>query len=374
MAVKKTGGYRAMKAVTILFLVLVVLSGALFGLLRFTQYSALENGALPSLLGRQYVIEDNDNLTWLFKPNTLVVATPIDGSTAGLSQGSVVLYAGQDANEVFEGYGLSAVTGSATVDNVLYWTVNGGRNEADLLILPENVVGQVVFSSDWLGKTLAFWGSDPGLVYCVLIPFGVLVVLWVILLVWKSHLRTLSRRPLPGYLEEEEGEPVLMDSTPFYQDPILSAPVPEPAPSPQSDPGFAPDSRFHYETVPADRQPTMVIPDLEPQNRPKPVFEEPSLSDTQEFDVTELKEKLLTDRLLRDVEQEDYVKIPDSPKSDETALMSFGKDSVDFDFRHLDFSKLEIYPNEIGQGFTVLTPEYQAVIRLDITKREPKEE
>ena len=54
--------------------------------------------------------------------------------------------------------------------------------------------------------------------------------------------------------------------------------------------------------------------------------------------------------------------------------MSFGRNSVDFDFRHLDFSKLEVYPNEIGQGFTVLTPEYQAVVRLDITKREPNDQ
>lgn len=31
-------------------------------------------------------------------------------------------------------------------------------------------------------------------------------------------------------------------------------------------------------------------------------------------------------------------------------------------------------PNEIGQGFTVLTPDYQAVVRLDITKRNSEKE
>ena len=374
MAAKKPGGYRALKGVAILLLVLVILSGALFALLRVTQYLARENHGLPALLGRQYVVEDSDNLTWLYKPNTLVVASPIDGATAGLSQGSVILYTAQDANQVFAGYSLSAVTGSTTIDGTLYWTVRNGRNQPDLVILPKDVVGQVVFSSDWLGKALAFWDSDLGLVCCVLVPFGVLVVLWMILMIWKSHLHTLSRRPLPGYLQEDEGEPVLMNADPFFEDPI---PTPTPA-SAAASAGTKPASPFHYETVSADQQPTMVIPDVAPRSRTIPIVREDPLSDTQEFDVKELKEKLLTDKLLRDVDQEDYVKIPDSPKSDETALMSFGKDSVDFDFRHLDFSKLEVYSNEIGQGFTVLTPDYQAVVRLDITKREsdnqPKKE
>ena len=366
MAVKKPGGYRALKGVAILLLVLVILSGLLFALLWGGQYLARQNQGLPTLLGRQYLVEDNDNLTWLYKPNTLVVASPLEGSTAGLSQGSVILYAAQDSNQVFSGYSLSAVTGSVTQDGTLYWTVRNGRNQPDLEILPEDVVGEVVFSSDWLGKILSFWNSDLGLVCCVLIPLGVLVVLWMGLMIWKSHLHTLSRRPLPGYLQEEEGEPVLMDTDPFYQD----IPIPTPA-SLEAD--SKPASPFHYETVPADQQPTMVIPDLTKPAAKKPILREDSLSDTQEFDVKELKEKLLTDQLLRDVDQEDYVKIPDSPKSDETALMSFGTDSVDFDFRHLDFSKLEVYPNEIGQGFTVLTPEYQAVVRLDITKREDRQ-
>lgn len=374
MAVKKPGGYRALKSVTVLLLVLVILSGALCALLRVTQYLARENDSLPTVLGRQYVVADNDNLAWLYRPDTLVVASPLEGSAAGLSQGSVVLYRAYDANQVFEGYSLSLVTGSVNEDGTLYWTVRGGRNQEDLTILPENVVGEVVFSSHWLGGLLAFWNSDLGLVCCGLIPLGVLILLWMALMIWRSHLRTLSRRPLPGYFQEEGGEPVLMDADPFEQEPFEQDPfrMPEPKPEPAV-PSQTP-SPFHYETVSADQQPTMVIPDLSARNTAKPAIGRDPLSDTQEFDVKELKEKLLTDKLLRDVDQEDYVKIPDSPKSDETALMSFGRDSVDFDFRHLDFSKLEVYPNEIGQGFTVLTPEYQAVVRLDITKREPNDQ
>ena len=83
-----------LKYFAILLLVLTILSAAS---LRFacalTQYLAAEQGTLPTLLGRQYVIEDCDNLTWLYKPNTLVVAAPMEGSSAGLGQGSVVLYA-----------------------------------------------------------------------------------------------------------------------------------------------------------------------------------------------------------------------------------------------------------------------------------------
>lgn len=367
MARKKPAGYRVLKYFAILLLVLTILSAALCALLRVTQYLAAEQGTLPTLLGRQYVIEDCDNLTWLYKPNTLVVVAPMEGSSAGLGQGSVVLYAAWDDNQVFEGYSLSAITGFTTVDDTLYWTVRNGRNQPDLEILPENVVGEVVFSSDWLGKALNFWNSNLGLVCCLLAPLGVLVVLWMVLMIWKSHSSTLSRRPLPGYFQEEEGEPVLMSTDPFYEDSI-SEPMPvENHPAPET------ASTFHYETVPADQQPTMVIPDLAPAS-PQPRIVRDPLSDTQEFDVKELKEKLLTDKLLRDVDQEDYVKIPDSSQSDETALMSFHKDSVDFDFRHLDFSKLEVYPNEIGQGFTVLTPDYQAVVRLDITKRNSEKE
>ncbi len=53
MAVKKPGGYRALKSVTVLLLVLVILSGALCALLRATQYLARENDSLPTVLGRQ---------------------------------------------------------------------------------------------------------------------------------------------------------------------------------------------------------------------------------------------------------------------------------------------------------------------------------
>ncbi len=221
---------------------------------------------------------------------------------------------------------------------------------------------------------LAFWGSDLGLVCCGLIPLGVLVLLWVAVMIWRSHLNALSRRPLPGYFQEEGGEPVLMNVDPFEPDSFEQDPSPMEAPKPEPAAPLKTPSPFHYETVSADQQPTMVIPNLSARSAAKEAIRRDPLSDTQEFDVKELREKLLTDKLLRDVDQADYVKIPDSPQSDETALMSFGKDSVNFNFRHLDFSKLEVYPNEIGQGFTVLTPEYQAVIRLDITKREPKDQ
>ena len=366
MARMKPAGYRVLKYFAILLLALTILSAALCALLRVTQYLAAEQGTLPTLLGRQYVIEDCDNLTWLYKPNTLVVAAPVEDPSFGFRRGSVVLYAAWDENQVFEGYSLSAITGSTIQDGTLYWTVRNGRNQPDLEILPQNIVGEVVFSSDWMGKALEFWNSNLGLVCCLLAPLGVLVVLWMVLMIWKSHFSALPHRSLPNHLQEE-GEPVLMNTEPVYEDSVLASDSAEDRPAPQ------PASPFHYETVPADQQPTMVIPDLAPSS-PSPRIVRDTLSDTQEFDVRELKEKLLTDKLLRDVDQEDYVKIPDSSQSNETALMSFHKDSVDFDFRHLDFSKLEIYPNEIGQGFTVLTPEYQAVVRLDITKRHSKKE
>ena len=108
----------------------------------------------------------------------------------------------------------------------------------------------------------------------------------------------------------------------------------------------------------------------------EPKVEEPSLSDRQqeafklhqtiEFDMEAIREKMLQEELLKDYEEQDFVKTPDNKKLMDQILIELRETGLDFSFKNIRSENIKIEKNSLGDGFVIKTPKYKASIKVQM--------
>ncbi|MBS1471723.1 MAG: hypothetical protein HP023_14390 [Lachnospiraceae bacterium] len=396
---------RIFKVLFILFLVISVLTSAVYLSVSMSVSKAKSDNGIPEMFGKQYVPMMKSGLFETIQPGSIVL---IEETYANqLQPGVVILYetpADTDANEVFNGLSLATVqdVSQSEEGGATTFTIKDGTTDELRDIAAESIIGKGVYTLNGMGNALQFVNSTAGLIVLEVVPVSIFLISLILFLVL---------RPKRGYVDDEEEE-ILIDSkpqeaagkmskeNPLFDTDIVSKTVssassrtiPEPDIDKPSAPVVSESLMDEFLREEAAAQPhvseTTAAMGITPEVKSQPEESEDDTMDqllrdletpaenknsdhTMEFDLAKLQEQILNDTsneqsngILNDLDKQ----IAELKEPEDSIQFMLHENSIDVNFRNIISMDIEIENHPDGSGFTVKTPNYNAAINIHISK------
>ncbi|WP_077534421.1 S24/S26 family peptidase [Massiliimalia massiliensis] len=396
---------RIFKVLFILFLVISVLTSAVYLSVSMSVSKAKSDNGIPEMFGKQYVPMMKSGLFETIQPGSIVL---IEETYANQVQpGVVILYetpADTDANEVFNGLSLATVqdVSQSEEGGATTFTIKDGTTDELRDIAAESIIGKGVYTLNGMGNALQFVNSTAGLIVLEVVPVSIFLISLILFLVL---------RPKRGYVDDEEEE-ILIDSkpqeaagkmskeNPLFDTDIVSKTVssassrtiPEPDIDKPSAPVVSESLMDEFLREEAAAQPhvseTTAAMGITPEVKSQPEESEDDTMDqllrdletpaenknsdhTMEFDLAKLQEQILNDTsneqsngILNDLDKQ----IAELKEPEDSIQFMLHENSIDVNFRNIISMDIEIENHPDGSGFTVKTPNYNAAINIHISK------
>ena len=396
---------RIFKVLFILFLVISVLTSAVYLSVSMSVSKAKSDNGIPEMFGKQYVPMMKSGLFETIQPGSIVL---IEETYANQVQpGVVILYetpADTEANEVFNGLSLATVqdVSQSEEGGATTFTIKDGTTDELRDIAAESIIGQGVYTLNGMGNALQFVNSTAGLIVLEVVPVSIFLISLILFLVL---------RPKRGYVDDEEEE-ILIDSKPqeaagkmskenplFDTDSVSktvssasSRTIPEPDIDKPSAPVVSESLMDEFLREEAAAQPhvseTTAAMGITPEVKSQPEESEDDIMDqllrdletpaenknsdhTMEFDLAKLQEQILNDTsneqsngILNDLDKQ----IAELKEPEDSIQFMLHENSIDVNFRNIISMDIEIENHPDGSGFTVKTPNYNAAINIHISK------
>ena len=396
---------RIFKVLFILFLVISVLTSAVYLSVSMSVSKAKSDNGIPEMFGKQYVPMMKSGLFETIQPGSIVL---IEETYANQVQpGVVILYetpADTEANEVFNGLSLATVqdVSQSEEGGATTFTIKDGTTDELRDIAAESIIGKGVYTLNGMGNALQFVNSTAGLIVLEVVPVSIFLISLILFLVL---------RPKRGYVDDEEEE-ILIDSkpqeaagkmskeNPLFDTDIVSKTVssassrtiPEPDIDKPSAPVVSESLMDEFLREEAAAQPhvseTTAAMGITPEVKSQPEESEDDTMDqllrdletpaenknsdhTMEFDLAKLQEQILNDTsneqsngILNDLDKQ----IAELKEPEDSIQFMLHENSIDVNFRNIISMDIEIENHPDGSGFTVKTPNYNAAINIHISK------
>lgn len=396
---------RIFKVLFILFLVISVLTSAVYLSVSMSVSKAKSDNGIPEMFGKQYVPMMKSGLFETIQPGSIVL---IEETYANQVQpGVVILYetpADTDANEVFNGLSLATVqdVSQSEEGGATTFTIKDGTTDELRDIAAESIIGKGVYTLNGMGNALQFVNSTAGLIVLEVVPVSIFLISLILFLVL---------RPKRRYVDDEEEE-ILIDSkpqeaagkmskeNPLFDTDIVSKTVssassrtiPEPDIDKPSAPVVSESLMDEFLREEAAAQPhvseTTAAMGITPEVKSQPEESEDDTMDqllrdletpaenknsdhTMEFDLAKLQEQILNDTsneqsngILNDLDKQ----IAELKEPEDSIQFMLHENSIDVNFRNIISMDIEIENHPDGSGFTVKTPNYNAAINIHISK------
>lgn len=458
MKQKKPIGVRILQVFAILFLIVAVLSSALYFVVSGSISTANKNQTIPELFGHQWVAISDEKFETgnLVSMNSLVLLEDID--SASVVAGDVVVYdtpAGASDNAVYKTFSMGRVSGVDASSGETMIQIRSLTTGSDLSVTGTSIVGKATTEIVYLGKVFNAIGSSLGLIIFVVFPFFLFIVLQLVVLILRiltgrdsdedeeeddedeesqqrkeraeKQRKAIEAHNKRGkYLEQEPLESMSLNfknkkdgtsqtteiksqTVSTVVDGEYAAEVPDandvaemdrtrsfdfsmeemqPAAMPNFDtsapsydvPAEAETSAPSYGSENTDYTPYLdanaysdasaqVDEFLRSLNYNEASLEHELMSQsTIEFDMDAIRERLLKEELLKDVDDKDFVKMPETQDMLDNILIELKDNAVDFSFQNIKSDDVQIEENNVGDGFSIKTPNYRANIKVEIDK------
>lgn len=462
MKQKKPIGVRILQVFAILFLIVAVLSSALYFVVSGSISTANKNQTIPELFGHQWVAISDEKFETgnLVSMNSLVLLEDID--SASVVAGDVVVYdtpADASDNAVYKTFSMGRVSSVDASTGETMVQIRSLTTGSDLSVAGTSIVGKATTEIVYLGKVFNAIGSSLGLIMFVVFPFFVFIVLQLVVLILriltgrsgdedeeeddeddeeskqKKERAEKQRKAIEAhnskrgkYLEQEPLESMSLNfknkkdgtsqtteiksqTVSTVVDGEYAAEVPnandaaeldqtrsfdfsmdevqQPAAMPNFDtsapsydvPAETESSVSSYDSENTDYTPYLdanaysdasaqVDEFLRSLNYNEASLEHELMSQsTIEFDMDAIRERLLKEELLKDVDDKDFVKMPETQDMLDNILIELKDNAVDFSFQNIKSDDVEIEENNVGDGFSIETPNYRANIKVEIDKK-----
>ncbi len=453
MKQKKPIGVRILQVFAILFLIVAVLSSALYFVVSGSISTANKNQTIPELFGHQWVAISDEKFETgnLVSMNSLVLLEDID--SASVVAGDVVVYdtpADASDNAVYKTFSMGRVSSVDASTGETMIQIRSLTTGSDLSVAGTSIVGKATTEIVYLGKVFNAIGSSLGLIMFVVFPFFVFIVLQLVVLILriltgrsgdedeeeddeddeeskqKKERAEKQRKAIEAhnskrgkYLEQEPLESMSLNfknkkdgtsqTTEIKSQTVSTVvdgeyaaeldqtrsfdfsmdEVQQPAAMPNFDtsapsydvPAETESSVSSYDSENTDYTPYLdanaysdasaqVDEFLRSLNYNEASLEHELMSQsTIEFDMDAIRERLLKEELLKDVDDKDFVKMPETQDMLDNILIELKDNAVDFSFQNIKSDDVEIEENNVGDGFSIETPNYRANIKVEIDKK-----
>lgn len=376
------------QVLAILMLIVAIPSTVFYFGMDHSLNRALASDTVPELFGYRFVPVESDSVSKILEEGSLAVLSELDARDVTKKQ--VILYetsADQQENLVYENYAISTVqeinygaTWSYTVKSYEHPDVAGVE------VSSSSLRGEVTWSIAYLG-TLCKWVLSPyGLLCFVIIPCGLFLLLQLI----SVLIRVLGRPDPEEEDDREEVEQLLAEMT------VEQQPAPSTVPTIQREtvssmnsqisPYQALSSQTKRTAATISESPTAPMEELSVKKMPESqekfeAFQKgnyryqqmnPSRSDsnwqdrTTEFDMATIRERLWQKEVLKDLDEQEFIKTSEHLGIVDKILIEMKENSVDFSFKNIRSDQIQIEQTPTEDGFVIHTPNYEATIRVDI--------
>lgn len=388
---------RVFKVLFILFLVVAVLTSAVYFLVAGSMSAAERNGTVPSLFGTSYVPMMREGAFESINAGSVVLIDD-NAYVNDVLPGTVILYqtpADSDVNEVMPGLSLGTVQVlNQAEDGTVSFQVKAGETAEDLQeISAESLIGTGSWTLNGLGNALEFVNSTTGLIVLVVIPGAIFVISLVLFLVLRPKRGEVEDLEEYEEDEDEEEEELYTEKTPvrlkeeraaalpasdITRRTVSSATAGEIVPEKEEEIPVVSESLMNEflreeEAAPTPEPEQNVEEDDLVESLLKDL-ETPELKDadhTMEFDLAKLQEQILNDtateqssEILNDLDKQ----IAELKEPEDAIKFLLHENSIDVNFRDIISMDIEIENHPDGSGFTVKTPNYTASINISISK------
>ena len=405
-----------LQGVAILLLIVAIPTVFFYFAVSRSLEKADHSNTVPTLFGYQYVPVTSDAVSQILNQGSVAIIEEIQPEDVNARD--VILYESPSVsqeNRVYGSFGISTVQSVSYDGEAVYQVTSYSSSaEEEIAISSSLLRGKVSWSIDYLGSLIDLTTRSYGFLVFVIIP----VILFLLFQILSIVLRLTSR-----YVPEEEGDeeeiqadeetedgefltveelaqktaasPKIKSETvstllnraalisPFMEKDLKeeekAAEQQEDAEKDSGHAAVGKDITFDEKTVtkPQVEQSMREISQLNHGISPEePKVEEPSLSDRQqeafklhqtiEFDMEAIREKMLQEELLKDYEEQDFVKTPDNKKLMDQILIELRETGLDFSFKNIRSENIKIEKNSLGDGFVIKTPKYKASIKVQM--------
>lgn len=368
---------------------------------------------VPTLFGYQYVPVTSDAVSEILDQGSVVIIE--QANAEDITERDVILYeapsVSQD-NRVYGSYSVSTVQSVSFNGEAVYQVKSYSSNENTEIAISSSLLrGKVSWSIDYLGSLIDFTTRSYGFLVFVIVP----VVLFLLFQILSIVLRMTSR-----YTGEEDTEDDQEESEPDTDQELMT--VEELAEKSSASPSIKSETvstmlnraalvspfmekdlkeeeqaaeekeerkkEIGYSTVGKNitfDEKTVTKPQVEQSMREisklnhglsndeevnTPISNQQQeafkLHQTIEFDMEAIREKMLQEELLKDDDEQDFVKTPDKKQMMDQILIDLRDTGLDFSFKNIRSDQIKIEKNSFGDGFVIKTPKYKASIKVQI--------
>ena len=403
-----------LQGVAILLLIVTIPAVFFYFAVTRSLEKAETSNTVPALFGYQYVPVTSGAVSDILKEGSVVIidkAQPED-----VTERDVILYetpsVSQD-NRVYGTFGISTVRSvSYDGETVFGVTAYSSPESGETIAISSSLLrGKVSWSIDYLGSLIDFTTKPYGFLAFVIVPVVLFLLFQILSIVLRATSRysseddddvqteedledeelltveDLAQKSFPSIksetvstllnrvalvspfmekdLKEEEakaeqqeeaekakvsGESTVGKNITFDQKTVIKPQIEQSMREiSQLNHGLSPDSTKPAETSSEDKQ--------------QEAFQ---LHQTIEFDMEAIREKMLQEELLKDDEEQEYVKTPENKQLLDQILIDLRDTGLDFSFKKIRSENIKIEKNSFGNGFVIKTPKYKASIKVQI--------
>jgi hypothetical protein len=399
------------RALFILLLILTILSTAVYSIVALSIQKGKNSDAPPELFGYQYVPYTQEGMFESIPTGSIILFQPAypDDITAG----TVVLYytpSVSKTNEIYEDFSASTVQTIEQQEDgsIVYYVKSGALDEVEA-ISANIVISKGVYKLDNLAGFFLFINSTAGLVCMVAIPWVLTVLFFVLFLIFKPKRIDEDEEDEYEYYDEDEedDERQEMEARQMISEPqIKSETVSTATEEIYQETTKDEDKEVHVSTQAEDEDSVDYTSgyldqdddDSTPMEEEIPEVgsselnvaemgalaasrlavktepEEETIDDhTMEFDLEKLQEELRKEAfgvgegmdILADLDQQ----LAEIQEPEDSVMFILRDQSIDVNFRNIISADIEIKNHADGSGFTIITPNYNAKITIDITNK-----